>query len=129
MFAGVRVVIGDRELVMPWLTYGDTKKAIRDGFKLKKQAELAETAENPEVFIEVADLKVATIHRALLRNYPELTLQEVEDGIANPDVGTYYETLMAMCRGDRKPDVNFLTPQPALEAPTAEVAPELATGG
>jgi hypothetical protein len=128
MFAGVRVVIGERELVMPWLSYGQTKAAIREGFRLKKQAEAAVSAEDPEVFIEVADLKVATIHRALVRNYPDLTLAEVEDGLENANVAVYYEKLMSLSQGVTKPEVNFLTPQPApVEAPPVvaqEVVPQ-----
>lgn len=75
-FEGVKVRIGNREFVMPSLSVGQAKRLWPQILKLDKEGISAEDI--PEKF----ELAVPIIHAALSRNYPQLTVEQVEDMVS-----------------------------------------------
>lgn len=83
-FDGTKVTIGGEEYIVPPLSFKQLKALKEDIVAMKDR-----TADNNERMIRV-------IHAALSRNYPELTIDQVEEMI---DLGNIMEITQAVMGG------------------------------
>jgi alkylhydroperoxidase/carboxymuconolactone decarboxylase family protein YurZ len=83
---GVRINLGGRDFVVPPLTLG-ALRALQPQFK-----ELANIGPLPSG--EQIDAAAEVIHRALRRNYPDVTLDEILELV---DVRAFPDVLAAIC--------------------------------
>jgi hypothetical protein len=75
MIEGVEIKLGDKTYVVPALNFKLLKKH-------KADIEVI-TSATPDAGLdtEIADRVVKVVHAALTRNYPNITLDEIEDGL------------------------------------------------
>ena len=82
---GVKIEMGGREFILPPLTLGVLK---RMGSRLSGLTKI-EGVPDPETIDLMADI----IHASMVRNYPEVTKEEVLDLV---DLGNLQQTFMAV---------------------------------
>ncbi|MDI3260041.1 MAG: hypothetical protein QJR02_10135 [Sinobacteraceae bacterium] len=87
MIDGVRINLGGRDYVAPPLNFGALKRL---------QPELEQLARlSGPLTAQQIDAVCKIVHAALLRNYPELDLATVEDGLDLGNMAAVIEAVMA----------------------------------
>src|ERR1017187_9580960 len=88
MLDGIKVKLNGTEFIAPPLALGALKKLLPRITTLNQVGGLPSA--------EDIDTMVVIVHSALLRNYPDITQQEVEDGL---DMGNMRGTVFAVMSG------------------------------
>ncbi len=89
MIEGTKIKLGEKEYIVPALSFGQLKRLAPD---LAKLAEFKlKDAEMPGS--DTLGAVVNLIHTAIKRNYPEATVEDVEDGL---DMRNMKEVVLAI---------------------------------
>lgn len=95
--AGITVNIGGTDYVVPPLTLGAIKRLMP-----KIEAMATSLAADGKMRPESMDSIVEVVHAALLRNYPDMTLQELEDMLDVKNIADIMQAVLGVSGLERK---------------------------
>ena len=90
-FEGLPITIGGTEYIVPPLSFKQVKALQPEIEKLSKI-----TAESATNSTEATEVMIKIIHSALQRNYPELTVEALEDMLDLGNVRTIIQAVMGI---------------------------------
>ena len=88
-------------MVIPALTCGALKRNWPKFSDLRRRVQDASGEDISDALPELMGAQVALIHAALRRNYPDLTLEQLEDDLEMSQVGALFARLVEYSRLDK----------------------------
>ncbi len=87
-FEGVKVRLGDRDYIIPPLNLGSIKR-LREDINVLSAVRVGEMMTDEQI-----DSAVRIFHAALSRNYPDITIEEVEEAVDLGNIATVTKAMM-----------------------------------